>query len=94
MLLATRAKDGWDKTAATENYRGRGARVCRKTSQRRYAVLTIFLIFWSDHRVLRWVTYIDFLRAFRQKKSTAIGVPSEKLWPFYYRTSESAGTFE
>jgi hypothetical protein len=56
--------------------------------------LNIFLIFCSNHPMLWRVTCIKLSESFSAKKSTAIGVPSEKLWPFYYRTSESAGIFE
>jgi hypothetical protein len=44
--------------------------------------------------VLCRVTCIELFESFPEKKSTEIGVPSEKLWPFYYRTSESAGIFK
>jgi hypothetical protein len=82
------------QTTAMQNYRERGARVCRKTSRRQYTVLMIFLIFLEQSSS---ATSGELYRTFRElsgKMSTAVGVMSEKLWSFYYRTSESAGTFE
>jgi hypothetical protein len=70
MLLETRAKYGWEQTAATQKYRGRGARVCRKTSRRWYTILIFFLIYLEQSLgAMQGDLYRIFLRAFQQKRA-------------------------
>jgi hypothetical protein len=68
MLLATHAKYKWEQTAATQKYRESGGRVCRKLLSAGTLSSQCLLIFWSNHRVLRQVTSIEFFKSFLAKK--------------------------
>jgi hypothetical protein len=82
ILLATSAKDRWEKNCGNAELPMKASKSVQKTSRRRYTTLTFFLIFLERSP---GATRGDLYRTFRElseKKSTEIGVPSESYGRF------------
>jgi hypothetical protein len=94
MLLVTCAKDGWETNCCNTELPRKGIKSMLKNFPAPVHCLNIFFIFLEQSPALRRVMYIELFDIFLAKKIIAIEVSSKKLWSFYYRTSEFAGTFK